>query len=122
MSDPPETSSPPPEQDPDPRFTLANERTFLAWIRTSLALIVGGLAVSQLARRDSTAVTLISSLALIGFGGVFGIVGYRHWRHNDTALRRGEPLTHSRLPSLLAQGIGWFAVAAALLAILRFTS
>ena len=26
---------------PDPRFTLANERTFLAWIRTALALLGG---------------------------------------------------------------------------------
>ena len=31
--------------EPDPRFTLANERTFLAWIRTSLALLAGGIAI-----------------------------------------------------------------------------
>lgn len=27
--------------EPDPRFSLANERTYLAWIRTSLALLAG---------------------------------------------------------------------------------
>ena len=35
--------------EPDPRFTLANERTFLAWIRTALALIAGGVALEALA-------------------------------------------------------------------------
>ena len=29
---------------PDYRFTLANERTFLAWIRTALALMAGAVA------------------------------------------------------------------------------
>ena len=31
--------------EPDARFTLANERTFLAWIRTSLALSAAGVAL-----------------------------------------------------------------------------
>ncbi len=34
--------------EPDARFTFANERTFLAWSRTALALVVAGLAVIQL--------------------------------------------------------------------------
>ncbi len=33
---------------PDLRFVLANERTFLAWTRTALALIGAGLALTQL--------------------------------------------------------------------------
>ena len=32
---------------PDYRFSLANERTFLAWLRTGLALVGGGFAVDQ---------------------------------------------------------------------------
>jgi uncharacterized membrane protein YidH (DUF202 family) len=43
------------EQEPDYRFTLANERTFLAWIRTALALIAGGIAVAQLVPAFGTA-------------------------------------------------------------------
>ncbi|WP_143342795.1 YidH family protein, partial [Crossiella equi] len=35
-------------EEPDPRFTLANERTFLAWIRTSLGLMAAGVAVEAL--------------------------------------------------------------------------
>nr|WP_238346475.1 DUF202 domain-containing protein [Pseudomonas taiwanensis] len=34
---------------PDPRFTLANERTFLAWIRTALALLGGAIAIETFA-------------------------------------------------------------------------
>ena len=29
-------------EEPDYRFTLANERTFLAWVRTALGLLAGG--------------------------------------------------------------------------------
>ena len=35
-------------REPDPRFTFANERTFLAWSRTALALVVAGLGIVQL--------------------------------------------------------------------------
>ncbi|NHA69537.1 DUF202 domain-containing protein [Phycicoccus flavus] len=34
--------------DPDPRFSLANERTFLAWARTGLALLAGAAAIDAL--------------------------------------------------------------------------
>jgi len=37
-----------PGTEPDARFTFANERTFLAWNRTALALIAAGLAIVQL--------------------------------------------------------------------------
>ncbi|MBV8220907.1 MAG: DUF202 domain-containing protein [Solirubrobacterales bacterium] len=107
---------------PDPRDTLANERTLLAWIRTALALIAGGLAISQLARSGSAALALVSSLALIGFGALISLVGYRHWKRNDEALRLGRALEPSMLPGFLIQGIGWFALAAAILAVLRVTS
>ena len=32
-------------EEPDPRFTLANERTFLAWVRTALALVAAGIGL-----------------------------------------------------------------------------
>ena len=32
-------------QEPDPRFSLANERTFLAWIRTALALAAAAIGL-----------------------------------------------------------------------------
>lgn len=43
-----ENAAKPVEHEPDYRFTLANERTFLAWIRTALALLAGAIAIIQL--------------------------------------------------------------------------
>jgi putative membrane protein len=80
------------ETDPDPRFTLANERTFLAWIRTALALIGGGLAASQLLHSRSRAVELIVSLAPILVGAWLALTCHARWARNQQALRRGEPL------------------------------
>ena len=42
-------------REPDPRFTLANERTFLAWIRTALGLLAGGIGVLTLGMMARTA-------------------------------------------------------------------
>src|SRR3954454_19287035 len=63
------------DSEPDPRFTLANERTFLAWIRTALALIGGGLAASQLLGGHSRAEELIVSLVPIALGGWLRLPG-----------------------------------------------
>jgi putative membrane protein len=105
--------------DPDPRFLLANERTFLAWNRTALALIAGGLAVSQLVKRGSSSVTLVAALALIGFGALTSLTGYQHWRRNDAAISLGRPIDSSRLTRFLAYGIAAFAATAAGLAVIR---
>jgi putative membrane protein len=92
-------------EDPDYRFTLANERTFLAWLRTALALLAGGVAVvtivpdiaPELVRRV-IALVLLSLAALVAGGG------YRRWSRNERALRLRRPLPPTRLPLLLAAG------------------
>jgi putative membrane protein len=89
---------------PDYRFTLANERTMLAYLRTGLALVAGGVAVATYApdlgvRWGSTALAL--ALALLGLGTALG--GYVRWRANEAAIRAGRPLPQSRLaPALVA--------------------
>lgn len=91
---------------PDYRFSLANERTFLAWIRTSLALVAGGIAVDQFltgmdrATRSTIAVAVLAGAALCAFRAV------NHWIRCERAMRRGEDLPASRFPVLLATATG----------------
>jgi putative membrane protein len=91
-------------RDPDPRFTLANERTYLAWNRTALALIGGGLAAGQLLDFDSRATRLLVALPPILLGLALALMSYRRWEANERALRLDEPLP-TGAPRLLAVGI-----------------
>ena len=89
------------QEPPDPRFTQANERTFLAWVRTALAFIAAGLAVEQFV--DSARATrLIVAIPLILIGGLMGVAGYLRWRDAESAIRRSVDLEPSRAPRLLA--------------------
>jgi putative membrane protein len=79
--------------EPDPRFTLANERTLLAWLRTALALVVAGVAIVALAELISPAwlVDVTASLAFAG-GALTATLGYVQWQRVERALRCHEPL------------------------------
>src|SRR3954453_2818826 len=86
---------------PDPRFTMANERTFLAWNRTALAYIASGLAIEQFLDA-SRAARLLVSIPLIVLGGFVGVAGYLRWRTSEDAMKVGAPVEESRVPKLLA--------------------
>jgi inner membrane protein YidH len=106
--------------EPDARFTFANERTFLAWSRTALALVVAGLAIAQLLP-PFPGVPLgrhLLAVPLIVLGAVLSVAGYLEWGRNQRALRRGEPLPRSPLPRILAASIAIMAAAAAVLVLL----
>jgi putative membrane protein len=79
--------------EPDPRFTLANERTLLAWLRTALALVVAGIAVTALAELGEPIrfVKVTSGMAFVA-GAVTAIVGWRQWARAEAAMRHGEAL------------------------------
>jgi putative membrane protein len=102
--------------EPDPRFTFANERTFLAWSRTALALVVAGLAIVQLLPPfpGVPAGRHLLGVPLIVLGAVLAIVAYAEWMKNQRALRRGEPLPRSVIPWILAATIAGMAVISAI--------
>ncbi len=101
---------------PDYRFSFANERTFLAWIRTSLALVAGGLAVTEvLPEFEVPGGRRLLGLPLIALGALIALTSLRRWEDSERAMRLGDPLTHSWLQRVVAIGVGAAAVIAALL-------
>jgi putative membrane protein len=118
VSEPPPDPQPPITSHPDYRFSLANERTFLAWVRTALALLAAGVAIVALpshfstrAGRETLGIVLLV-LAVLAAGG-----SYLRWRVNDQAIRAGRPLPPSRGMPIVAIGLTAVAVLALVLVI-----
>jgi putative membrane protein len=84
-------------REPDARFSLANERTFLAWIRTSLAFLAGGVALEALGLGLHPGLRLAASLLLIAAGIATPVQAWWGWHRTEAALRRDEPLPSAAL-------------------------
>ncbi|MET8762906.1 DUF202 domain-containing protein [Lentzea sp. NPDC004782] len=109
----------PPDDEPDYRFTLANERTFLAWIRTALGLLAAGVAVRQLVPPFALpGATTALALVCVGLASMVAAASYPRWRRVQRAMRAGAPLPHSRMVVVLASGVLLLAVLAAVLVII----
>jgi putative membrane protein len=106
--------------EPDPRFTFANERTFLAWLRTALALVVAGVAVDVLAESADADADGYRPLAaaLIVLGMTASAAAFVRWMANERAMRRQEPLPGLGLGTVLAGGIAVIALGLLLLLLL----
>ncbi|MEV1022622.1 DUF202 domain-containing protein [Streptomyces sp. NPDC050264] len=96
---------------PDYRFSLANERTFLAWVRTALALIGGGFAVDQFLPDLRWAWRVGLALALLAAGVLCSLRAVSHWVRCERAMRRGADLPVSRFPAVLSLVVALVAVA-----------
>lgn len=96
---------------PDYRFSLANERTFLAWLRTALALVGGGFAVDQFLPDLRWGWRVGLALALLAAGVLCALRAVNHWVRCERAMRRGEDLPVSRFPALLGVVVALVAVA-----------
>jgi putative membrane protein len=101
--------------EPDARFTLANERTFLAWNRTALALVVAGLGIIQLLPPFPGVPwgRHLLGVPLIVLGAAVSVTAYWEWRRTQTALRHSAPLPRSVLPVVLTAAIAGIAVLSA---------
>ncbi|GER22792.1 hypothetical protein NCCP1664_12890 [Zafaria cholistanensis] len=104
-------------EEPDPRFTLANERTFLAWIRTALAFIAGGIALEAFA---GTAIAdpwrTVLSLFTVLVGLLLSVGATVRWLRVEASMRHGRPLPLPLLAPLL--GLGGAVAAAAVVAVI----
>jgi len=88
---------------PDYRFSLANERTFLAWIRTGLALMAGGLACAQFLPPLAIAyLREIIATVLLALGGLVAVRAVDHWARIERAMRLKQDLPPSKFPAVLA--------------------
>jgi putative membrane protein len=105
-------------EEPDPRFSLANERTYLAWIRTALALIAGGVALEALGLPLHPVLRLTASIILILLGTFVPLVAWRTWGNVERAMRTDAPLPPSLVSLPVAIGaslVGALIAASALL-------
>jgi putative membrane protein len=106
--------------EPDPRLLYANERTFLSWIRTSLALVAAGLAIIELLPAFRIAGgRRVVGLPLIALGAWLALTAYRTWTANERAMREGRPLPRSHQALIVAGGVGVVAFVALVLAALN---
>lgn len=103
-------------KEPDARFTLANERTFLAWIRTALAFLAGGIALEAFAV-ESFPIPLRTgiSVLLVVIGMLISVGAAVHWRRIEMSMRLNKPLPIPLIIPILGFG---GAVAAAAVAVL----
>jgi len=88
---------------PDYRFSLANERTYLAWIRTAMALLAGAIAIDQLAPElADTSIRVFLSTLLCLCSGLLALVAYKRWAANEHAMRNNHNLPESSFLKIIS--------------------
>jgi putative membrane protein len=108
-----------PGEAPDYRFSLANERTFLAWIRTALGFLAAGVGLDQLAPEFATPlIRQVLALLLCLFAGGLAVYGYMRWLRNEKAMRLKEDLPYTR--SLLVISAVLLTVAAVVMGLVLY--
>jgi putative membrane protein len=85
--------------EPDPRFTFANERTFLAWIRTGLGFLAAGVAIAAVAGLNArlSLEIRVASLLLVLCGLACAAGAWVRWVRSERAMREGRALPSSPL-------------------------
>ena len=105
--------------EPDYRFTLANERTFLAWIRTALALLAGGVLLEQFSTKLGPHGLVVALAVALGvLAAALCALAYVRWRANEIAMRHARRLPGTlAIPLLAAATLGISAVIVLLLVV-----
>jgi putative membrane protein len=88
---------------PDYRFSLANERTYLAWIRTALALLAGAIGIDQLTPElANPTVRILLSTFLCLCSGLLAVFAYKRWSANERAMRTNQQLAYTGFLKLIS--------------------
>ncbi len=101
-------------EEPDPRFSLANERTFLAWLRTALALYAGAFALEAQALPEALGWRAAAAGVFVVLGTVASLQAWWGWAATERSLRRGTPLPGLGAGAIIVAGV---IIAAALVTI-----
>lgn len=101
-------------EEPDPRFSLANERTFLAWLRTALAMYAAAFALEALSLPEATGWRIAAAAVFLALGTLAVVQAWIGWRATERSLRRAEPLPGLPTGAVLVVGV---MIAAALVTI-----
>jgi putative membrane protein len=105
--------------EPDVRFTLANERTMLAWLRTALALGAAGLGATEFLDSQPPLARAAVGVPLVALAVVTAAVAYRRWERDERSMRLHEPLRYDRFPQILALSIAAIVLVGLILAIVH---
>jgi putative membrane protein len=99
-----------PEDEIDYRFSMANERTFLAWVRTAFGLLAGGLVAAKALNFDHEIWRwALCGPPLIG-GAVLSLRSRGRWRAYDSAMRGHRPLPVGRDADILGVALAVYAL------------
>ncbi|WP_435769096.1 YidH family protein [Nocardioides sp. SYSU DS0651] len=101
----------------DPRFSLANERTFLAWIRTALGLLAAAAALVAIDLPWPDGAVRVLAAVLAATGGVSAFLAWHRWRAVESAIAEGRPAPTPRAHAALAMAVALVAVAVVVLTV-----
>jgi len=92
-------------EEPDPRFSLANERTFLAWIRTALALLVVGIAIEALELDIDPVLRFIAAVLFVLLGIIATVHAWMSWARGERAMRLRRALPGPSTGPVIVAGV-----------------
>lgn len=105
--------------EPDARFTFANERTMLAWLRTALALAAAGLGATEFLNSQPPLARAAVGVPLALLAIVVAVSAYPRWERDERAMRLKQPLGYDRLAQLLAVAIALVVAVGTVLAVVH---